>query len=108
MTGDDIAIKLEPADTDNPKLRDEWKVYQALGQGVGIPRVFWFGLEGSYRALIMSLLGPSLGDLFSTCGQNFSVKTVLMLAIQLVSYVTYLLADHVADDCLDFSDRVYP
>lgn len=81
---------MEPADTDNPKLRDEWKVYEALGQGAGIPRVFWFGLEGNYRALIMSLLGPSLGDLFGTYEQGFSTKTVLMLAIQLVSHDTYM------------------
>lgn len=85
VNGEDIAIKLEPAEAENPKLREEWIIYKALGQGVGIPRVFWFGLDCDYRALIISLLGPSLGDLFQTCDRRFSVKTVLMLGIQLVS-----------------------
>lgn len=85
MTGVDIAVKLEPNETSNPKLREEWDVYGALGQAVGIPDAFWCGLEHSYRAMAMTLLGPSLGDLFGRCSQSFTAKTVFMLAIQLVS-----------------------
>lgn len=44
----------------------------------------WFGTEGDYNVLVMDLLGPSLEDLFNFCSRKLSLKTVLMLADQMV------------------------
>ena len=44
----------------------------------------WFGTEGEYNVLVMDLLGPSLEDLFNFCSRKLSLKSVLMLADQMV------------------------
>jgi hypothetical protein len=60
------------------------QVYRLLAGGLGIPNVRWFGVEGDYNVMVMDLLGPSLEELFNFCARKFSLKTVLLLADQLV------------------------
>lgn len=79
---------MEVTNVNRPKLRHEWKIYKMLGIHKGIPRALWFGVERGYNALIMSRHGPSLEELFDFCGQQFTLKTVLLIADQLVSYTT--------------------
>lgn len=45
---------------------------------------------GNYSVLVMDLMGPSLEDLFNTCGRKFSLKSVLMLADQMLQRIEYL------------------
>ena len=51
----------------------------------GVPHLKWFGVEGDYNVMVIDLLGPSLEDLFNYCNRKLSLKSVLMLADQLVS-----------------------
>jgi casein kinase 1 len=92
QNGDSVAIKLEPVKTQHPQLLYESRLYKILNSGgdaVGIPNVHWYGVEGDYNVMVIDLLGPSLEDLFNFCGRKFSVKTVLMLADQMISRVEY-------------------
>ena len=50
----------------------------------GIPNVYYFGQEGLHNILVIDLLGPSLEDLFDHCNRRFTIKTVVMVAKQMV------------------------
>lgn len=106
ITGEEVAIKLESVKAKHPQLEYEAKVYKALSGGVGVPFVRWFGSECDYLAMVIDLLGrklsfisytilyvclcvfilktASLEDLFNFCNRKFSLKTVLLLADQMV------------------------
>jgi serine/threonine protein kinase len=43
-----------------------------------------------FRVMAFELLGPNLKDLFNYCNRKFSLKTVLMLADQLISRFQYI------------------
>lgn len=90
QTNEEVAIKLESVKTKHPQLLYESKLYRILQGGTGIPNVKWFGVEGDYNVLVMDLLGPSLEDLFNFCHRKLSLKTVLMLADQMINRVEYV------------------
>lgn len=100
QTNEEVAIKLEGVKTRHPQLSYEYRLYRILqnkvsldqpdSESVGIPSVRWFGKEGDYNVLVLDLLGPSLEDLFNFCGRSFSLKTVLMLADQLIARMEYI------------------
>lgn len=90
VNGEEVAIKLESTKAKHPQLEYEAKVYKTLAGGVGIPFVRWYGTECDYNAMVIDLLGPSLEDLFNFCQRRFSLKTVLLLADQLISRIEYV------------------
>lgn len=101
-TNEESAIKLENAKATHPQLEYEARVYRLLAGGIGIPSIRWFGKEITYNVLVMDLLGPSLEDLFNYCKRRFTLKTVLLLAEQLVSLSRWTDTNNALDSSLPF------
>ena len=90
-----VAIKLEPVTNKYRQLAYEARIYKKLGDGIGIPQVYYFGLEDMYNVMVMDLLGPSLEDMFWYCNGSFSLKTVCMLAQEMLLRIQFLHEKHI-------------
>eukprot|EP00804_Cyclotella_cryptica_P003362 CCRYP_012855-RC/>CCRYP_012855-RC protein AED:0.36 eAED:0.36 QI:68/0.66/0.75/1/0.66/0.5/4/248/467 len=89
-----VAVKFEKHGARCPQLRHEYKVYRELQNAPGFAKVHYFGTQDSYNLMVMDLLGPSLEDQFNKCGRRFSLKTVLMIADQMLERVELMHSRH--------------
>jgi len=86
----DVAVKFEQLKVKRPQVIEEAKLLRQLGNEHGFPKFIWYGKEDQYHIMVIEMLGPSLEDLFNYCGRKFSLKTVLLLADQLISRIQTL------------------
>ena len=89
-TNKKVAIKLEKRRSRHQQLLYEAKLYKYLKTTDGLPNVYWYGTEAENNILIMELLGSSLEDLMTKNRKPFSLKSVLMLADQMISRIELL------------------
>lgn len=89
-SGVDVAIKFEDTKSKYPQLLYEAKILQNLQGGNCIPTLHWCGPENEFNVLVIDLLGQNLEELFIQCKRRFTLKTVLMLADQLISNIEYI------------------
>jgi len=88
-----ISIK-EPILAHHKQLKHEGGIYNSLQDCACFPKTYYFGEEGAYSVLVMELLGNSIEQLFQQCKRKFSLKTVLMLADQMIKALEQLHAHH--------------
>lgn len=91
-TNEEVGVKLEEATCRHPQLFYESKIYRYLQGASGIPNIYWYGVEGNFNVMVIDLLGPSLEDLMNFCNRRLSLKTVLMLADQMITRVEFIHA----------------
>jgi len=93
-TGEKVAVKFEKHGARCPQLRHEYKVYRELQNAPGFAKVHYFGTQDSYNLMVMDLLGPSLEDQFNKCSRRFTLKTVLLIADQMLERVELMHSRH--------------
>lgn len=88
-----VAIKVESIKSDIPQLAYEYKLIKLLKSeaSIGIPAVFDYQNHGDYNFMIIEELGESTQNLITKIKNGvFSLKTTLLLALQMVSILLYL------------------
>mmetsp|Transcript_34144 Transcript_34144/g.67266 ORF Transcript_34144/g.67266 Transcript_34144/m.67266 type:complete len:610 (+) Transcript_34144:43-1872(+) len=93
-TNEQVAVKVEELNTKYPQLLDEYQVYRNITATKGFPKVYWCGTHNNRTVMVMELLGDSLETLYNKCGRKFSLKTVLMLAIQILHRIEHQHNNH--------------
>ena len=84
-----VAVKLEKRSSENEKtskLINEAVLYKSLKHN-GIPRVEWLGKSKKWNILVMDYLGPALEALFDFCKNKFSLKTIILIAEQILNII---------------------
>ena len=90
-TGLDLAIKIKKQKYDeSDHISNEAKIYEIFrGDELSknyLPEIYFLSKD----LIVMEMLGPSLEELFQKCSRKFSLKTVLMLADQMISILEYV------------------
>ncbi|KAL4462616.1 hypothetical protein ABPG74_000446 [Tetrahymena malaccensis] len=83
----EVAVKvLKNPDKDTlMMLEDEIRILKDLSNIEGVPKIISYGNNSNYQYVAMTLLDKDLGFYFAFCQKRFSIKTVLMLSIDLLT-----------------------
>ena len=87
------AMKFENKSRSQSLLESEATIMNYL-RGPNIPNIESFGTSGDYNILIMQLMDKSLEDLINI-HKNFSVKTVCLLAFQMMNILQSIHDKHI-------------
>ena len=86
---DFVAIKVEIRGP-HARLPFEYEIMKELSEGEGIPHPYCLHERKNHNYLVMQLLGRSLDKLFFDMNKKFSLKTICMIAYQMIQRVEYM------------------
>jgi len=92
-TKEEVGVKFEHMRSQSLLLAHEVNILKSLSQPAvkqGFVQCIYFGQEGLYHCLAMDLLGKSLEDLMDVCKHNFTVRTTILVAEQVLQRIEYL------------------
>lgn len=77
----------------NSRLYDEFKIYKQIHRKKfldGVPRIHNFVQTPKFNILVMELLGEDLEKIFNSKNKKFSMETVLLLGVNIVTLLEQL------------------
>ena len=90
-TKEEVAIKIESKNIETPQLLHESKILKILKENEGFPKVYLITPLDDVLIMVMELLGDNLQKLIkSQKEKKFSLKTTLMLGIQILKRIQTL------------------
>jgi len=84
-----VAVKVESAQSKSSLVMYESRVYRCLSGGVGIPKVHWYGVGEPYNILVTDLQGPTIQNLFVSMDE-FGSELLLALAKEILDRIEYV------------------
>lgn len=92
--GNYYASKVEQR-KEHSRVIDEYKIYRLLNKrgfkaSHGLPNIYSLIQTPKFNMMVMELLGPSLDSLFNKSGKQFSIETVLLLGINIITLLERL------------------
>ncbi|KAI7870291.1 kinase-like domain-containing protein [Mucor mucedo] len=90
QTKQDVAIKQEKINSKVPQLRREKEFYEKIGNQHGFLRMISFFEESGFRYLVFTLVGKDLFDQAEIHGGKLGLKSIVLIAKQLVDRIEYL------------------
>ena len=90
-TGEFLAAKFEESTRVKELAWLNWeaRVLHKLKDTAQVPKLHFIGVESSTKShiMLMTLLGPSLEELFEKCKYRFDLKTVLLIGVNLIKII---------------------
>ena len=84
-TNEQICFKVENRNAPRTFLKYESYVLEKLKGGRGIPEFYLYGYSDDFNILIMELLDRTLENVFSRNNHHFSIISICIITIQIVS-----------------------
>ena len=89
-TEEKVAIKMEKREKSSQGTL-ETEAYRLIYlQNEGIPKIYCYGNNQTHNILVQELLGKSLEEIFNSCKKKFSLKTVCVLGIEMITRIKYV------------------
>ena len=91
ITHENVIIKLEyTCNKENNSLLNEYNIYKILNNNKFFPTVYTYIYKQKCSILVLDILGPSIDMIFNKLKKKLSLKTVLMIMIQMIKRLQYI------------------